>query len=172
LAAASIALIGLPGCGKSTVGKHLAHRIDWQFVDSDALIEQHVGCPIKAFFAQKGQDVFRAIESQVIAQSVLQPDTVLATGGGAVLVAANRELLHQHCQVVYLRAAPDQLYKRLRRDTQRPLLQVADPLAKLHELYAQRDPLYLQTAHHVIEPMAPSVSVLLRAILEALGKKK
>jgi shikimate kinase len=163
-----IALVGLPGGGKSTVGKHLARTLGRAFLDSDAAIEQRLGCSIKNYFARQGEVAFRAIESEVIDTLTLQSDSVLATGGGAVERASNRHMLRNRCQVIYLRSSPEQLYRRLRHDTQRPLLQVADPLAKLRSLHAQRDPLYLEVAHFVIETGAPSVSALVRIILERL----
>ena len=82
---------------------------------------------------------------------------MLATGGGAVLRPSNRDALHSHMHVFYLRATPEDLHRRLRNDTHRPLLQVADPLRKLRELYRERDPLYRRTAHFVVESVRPSV---------------
>lgn len=163
-----IALVGLPGGGKSTVGRQLARRLRLDFVDSDAVIEQRLGCSIRSYFEREGEAAFRDIEEGVIAELVLQPDCVLATGGGAVLRPANREALHRHATVVYLRSSPDELYRRLRHDTQRPLLQVADPLAKLKELYRQRDPLYRETAHFVVETGRPSVASLVNMVLMQL----
>ncbi len=93
---------------------------------------------------------------------------VVATGGGAVLREANRQALHQLATVIYLRSTPEELFRRLRHDTQRPLLQVADPLRKLRELYAERDPLYRQTAHFVIDTGRPSVPTLVNMILMQL----
>lgn len=93
---------------------------------------------------------------------------MIATGGGAVLREANRRLLHDRSTVVYLRSAPEELFRRLRHDTRRPLLQVADPLRKLRELYRERDPLYRRTAHFVIETGRPSVPTLVNMILMQL----
>jgi shikimate kinase len=93
---------------------------------------------------------------------------VLASGGGAVLRRANRDALHQHTHVFYLRSTPEELFRRLRHDTQRPLLQVADPLRRLRELFRERDPLYRQTAHYVIETGRPSVPALVNMVLMQL----
>jgi shikimate kinase len=164
-----IALVGLPGGGKSTVGKHLARSLGRVFLDSDAVIEQRLGCSIRHFFANEGEAAFRAVEAEVIGELTLQAGSVLATGGGAVGLASNRLMLRSRCQVIYLRSSPEQLYRRLRFDTQRPLLQVPDPLAKLRSLHTQRDPLYLEVAHLVVETGAPSVPVLVRIILNRLG---
>jgi shikimate kinase len=164
----TIALVSMPGGGKSTVGRHLARRLDWDFIDSDAEIEKRVGCSIRAFFECEGEDRFRDIEQQVIKEFTAAPKSVLATGGGAVLREANRAQLQQHAIVVYLRSTPEDLFRRLRYDTKRPLLQVADPLARLRELFATRDPLYRQTAHFIIETGRPSVPTLVNMILMQL----
>jgi len=163
-----ISLVGLPGGGKSTVGRHLARRLNLKFVDSDTVIEQRIREPIRSFFEREGEAAFRDIEQAVIADLVASCSGVLATGGGAVLREANREVLHQRSTVIYLRSVPEELFRRLRHDTQRPLLQVKDPMARLRELYAQRDPLYRHTAHFVIETGRPSVQMLVNMILMQL----
>ncbi len=167
----TIALVGLPGGGKSTVGRQLARRLQRTFVDSDAVIEARLGCSIKSYFDLQGEEAFRDVESQVIAELTQVRDTVLATGGGAVIRQANRHCLMQRCEVVYLRSSPEQLARRLRHDTQRPLLQVADPLARLQDLFVQRDPLYREVANHTVETGAPSVSTLVKALMGQLGLK-
>jgi shikimate kinase len=164
-----IALVSMPGGGKSTVGRHLAKRLGWRFIDSDAVIEDRIGCSIRAFFEREGEDRFREFEQQVIADLTDgNHHTVLATGGGSVLRAANRERLRRDSAVVYLKSTPEDLYRRLRHDVKRPLLQVIDPLARLRDLYAVRDPLYRQTAHFVIETGRPSVAALVNVILMQL----
>lgn len=166
--AASIALVGLPGGGKSTIGRQLARRLKRKFVDSDTLIEQRLGCPIRAFFEREGEAAFRDIEAQVIAECCARQGEVLATGGGAVLREANRRALHGHCHVVYLRSTPEELHRRLRHDTQRPLLQVPDPLGRLRDLFAERDPLYREVAHFVLDTGRPSVSSLVNMLVMQL----
>nr|WP_269837993.1 shikimate kinase [Paucibacter sp. M5-1]MCZ7879851.1 shikimate kinase [Paucibacter sp. M5-1] len=164
-----VALVGMPGGGKSTVGRQLARQLGVACVDSDAEIETRLGQSIRSFFDQQGEEKFRDVESEVIADLLCSPqDMVLATGGGAVLREANREVLHRRATVVYLRSSPEELFRRLRHDTQRPLLQVKDPLKKLRELYAQRDPLYRRTAHFVLETGRPSVHALVNMILMQL----
>src|SRR5690349_548465 len=118
----------MPGSGKSTVGRQLSRRLRLPFFDSDQLIEQHLGCTIKDFFAREGEVAFRDIEERVIREAMQGASSVLATGGGAVLREANRTNLRAGGRVVYLRSSPDELYRRLRHDRVRPLLQVADPL--------------------------------------------
>ncbi len=161
-----IACVGLPGSGKSTVGKQLARRLSLGFVDSDQVLEQRIGCSIREFFEREGEVAFRDLEQLAIEELTLQPGAcVISTGGGAVLRPANRLTLHERTKVVYLHSPPDEVFRRLRHDRNRPLLQVADPLAKLHDLYRSRDPLYRETAHIVIETGRPSVSTLVNLIL-------
>ena len=163
-----IALIGLPGSGKSTVGRQLARRLQVSFFDSDHAIEVQLGCSIREYFEREGEDRFRDAEETVIEQLTREQKGVLATGGGAVLRAANRQYLRERTQVVYLSSSPDELFRRLRHDVNRPLLQVADPLGRLRDLYAVRDPLYRETAHFIIETGRPSVATLVNMILMQL----
>ena len=163
-----IILIGLPGSGKSTVGRHLARRLQLPFLDADQAIELRLGCSIREFFEREGEERFRDIEQDVIAQLCAQAPGVLATGGGAVLRPANREALRAAGTVVYLQSQPEDLMRRLRHDHKRPLLQVADPMARLRDLFAQRDPLYRETAQHTVETGRPSVSSRVNAILGQL----
>lgn len=164
----ALALVGMPGGGKSTVGRHVARHLKRRFFDADVEIERRIGCPIRVFFEREGEPRFRDIEQEVLAELAGVADAVLATGGGSVLREANRRALHDKTTVVYLRSTPEELFRRLRHDTQRPLLQVADPLRKLRELFAERDPLYRETAHFVIETGRPSVPTLVNMILMQL----
>lgn len=164
-----IACVGLPGSGKSTVGRHLARRIGWRFVDSDHVIEHRIGCSIREFFEREGEAVFRDLEQTVLDELTQGGGCVLSTGGGAVLRPANREHLQGRCTVVYLHSAPEEVFRRLRHDQNRPLLQVSDPLTRLKELYTARDPLYRETAHLVIETGRPSVASLVGTVMSQLG---
>ncbi len=164
----AIALVGMPGSGKSTVGRQLARQLNLEFVDSDAVVEHRLGMPIRDWFAQHGEDAFRDVEQAVIDELSQRDLIVLATGGGAVLRPSNRNALHSRCHVFYLRSSPDELFRRLRHDTQRPLLQVQDPLAKLRDLYRERDPLYRRTAHFVVEAARPSVQALTGMVMMQL----
>ena len=166
--AATISLIGLPGGGKSTVGRHLARNLGVPFFDSDHEVERRIGGSIRDHFAAHGEEEFRDIEQDVIAQLTQADAGVVATGGGAVLREANRRALHERSTVIYLRSSPEELFRRLRHDTRRPLLQVPDPLRKLRELYHARDPLYRQTAHFIIETGRPSVPKLVNMVLMQL----
>ena len=164
----AVALVGLPGAGKSAVGRRLAQRLQLPFIDSDDLIERRIGCSIRDYFEREGEQSFRDLEQTVIAELAASAQGIVSTGGGAVLREANRRTLHGRTTVVYLRSTPEELFRRLRHDTHRPLLQVADPLRKLRELYAERDPLYRETAHFVIETGRPSVPTLVNMILMQL----
>lgn len=146
----NIYLVGLMGAGKTTVGRQLAKRLGRTFYDSDHEIVARTGVPIPTIFEIEGEDGFRRREAQAIAELSGEQNIVLATGGGVVLNPENRQRLHETGWVVYLNVPPTLLYERTRHDRNRPLLQVADPLARLEELYAIRDPLYRETAHFVV----------------------
>lgn len=163
-----IVLVGMPGSGKSTVGKQLARQLACSFVDSDHEIERRIGMPIKAYFDRHGEADFRDLERSVIAELSGREDGVLATGGGAVIRPENRRNLSAGGPVIYLRSTPEELFRRLRHDSQRPLLQVADPLRRLRDLFRERDPLYRETAQFVIETGRPTVPTLVNMILMQL----
>jgi shikimate kinase len=158
----------MPGGGKSTIGRQLARRLSWNFVDVDSLIEKQIGCSIKVFFDREGEEAFRDLEQRAITDLTAKAATVIATGGGAVLREANRNTLRDHFSVVYLSAAPEDLFRRIKHDTKRPLLQVSDPLARLRELHAARHALYSETAHFSIETGRPSIATLVNMILMQL----
>ena len=164
-----IVLVGLPGSGKSSVGRRLAQRLDLPFFDSDTVIEQRIGCTIRDFFAREGETRFRDLEQEVIAELVGTRGAVVATGGGAVLREANRDALRSGAYVIYLHSMPEDLYRRLRHDMKRPLLQVQDPLGRLRELHEVRDPLYRATAHATVETGRPSVASLVQVIAAQLA---
>lgn len=165
---ALISLVGLPGSGKSTVGRQLARRLALPFFDSDHVIEQRLGCSIREFFEREGEDSFRDVEEAVLDELTRGSACVLSTGGGSVLRPMNRSHLRERGLVVYLCSTPEEVYRRLRHDRNRPLLQVADPLQRLRDLYAVRDPLYRETAHYVVETGRPSVSTLVNMIMMQL----
>lgn len=163
------ALVGMPGSGKSTIGRQLAHRARVPFIDLDHLLEQSIGTSIRNFFETEGEARFRDLESEALAEVAAQPGgMVLSTGGGAVLRSENRETLRQFGNVLYLRASPEEIYRRVKHDRTRPLLQGGNPMDKLRDLYAQRDALYRETAHYVIETGRPSVHTLVNMIMMQL----
>lgn len=163
-----LALIGLPGSGKTTVGRQLARRLGLPFQDTDHVIEARLGCSIREYFEREGEPAFRDIEEATIRELSQSGSGVLATGGGAVLRAANRQCLRDGTHVVYLRSTPEEVFRRVRHDNARPLLQVSDPLERLRTLYEDRDPLYRETAHFVIETGRPSVATLVNMIVMQL----
>ena len=163
-----LSLIGLPGSGKSTVGRQLARRLQLPFLDSDHVIEARLGCSIRQFFEREGEDSFRDVECAVIDELTHAPSAVLSTGGGAVLRLSNRQHLRERGQVVYLKSSPEELFRRLRHDRNRPLLQGGDPLTRLRDLHAVRDPLYRETASFIIETGRPSVATLVNMIVMQL----
>jgi shikimate kinase len=159
-ACTNIFLVGLMGAGKTSVGKLLARRLGKTFLDSDHEIERVTGVRIPVIFEIEGEAGFRARESRMLAELANQSNIVLATGGGAVLSEQNRRLLLRRGIVVYLRAAPQDLWARTRHDRNRPLLQTANPLATLSELFSERDPLYREIAHVIVDTGNQSVSSL------------
>jgi len=158
----------MPGSGKSTVGRQLARCLNWRFADSDVEIERQLGYSIRSYFEQQGEAAFRDLEQRVLEQLMEESNLVLATGGGAVLREANRLRLSTRARVVYLRSTPEELFRRLRHDTHRPLLQVRDPLRRLRELFHERDPLYRTVAEFTIETGRPTVKMLVGMILMQL----
>jgi shikimate kinase len=147
----NIYLVGLMGAGKTTVGRQLAKRLARPFYDSDHEIVERTGVPIPTIFEIEGEEGFRRREVQTIHELTATDNIVMATGGGVVLNAENRSRLHETGWVVYLNVPPAMLHERTRHDRNRPLLHVADPLAKLEELHAIRDPLYREAAHMVVD---------------------
>lgn len=167
----NIFLVGMPGSGKTTVGRHLARRLHRNFIDADHEIEARTGVRIPLIFDIEGEQGFRDREARVIADLAGKSDLIVATGGGAVLRPENRAALKRGGTVVYLNAAPGLLYERTRLDPNRPLLQVDDPLRKLEELYAQRDPLYREVADLVINSLGGSITHLVKLVERQLQKQ-
>ena len=155
-------LVGLPGAGKSTLGRQLARRLGKRFVDADAELELRLGVSITTIFEIEGEDGFRDREELVLAELTSLTDVVLSTGGGVVLRPGNRSRLRDNGTVVYLHADPSTLYGRIRHSRNRPLLRTSDQLARLAELYAVRDALYRETATLVVESERGEVMRLVR----------
>jgi shikimate kinase len=165
----AIALVGMPGSGKSSIGRRLAPRLGLGFVDADAKIEEAAGgMTIADIFAKHGEEEFRSLEARVIARLLDAGPAVIATGGGALTHAATRALIHQRAVCVWLKAEISVLLRRIRRKSDRPLLQVAQPEERLKELLAQREPFYSESAIVVTSREGPHEAVV-DFIIEALN---
>jgi len=158
------------GAGKTTVGRQLARRLGRHFYDSDHEIVERTGVLIPTIFEIEGEEGFRRRETQTIAELSDIDNIVLATGGGVVINPENRKILHETGWCVYLNVPPVLLYERTKHDRNRPLLRVADPLAKLEELYAARDPLYREAAHFVVEGSHLVASGIVQHLLREFGR--
>jgi len=163
-----VCLVGMMGAGKTTVGRRLARRLGWRFVDADRELEARLGVPVATVFELEGEAGFRRREAALIDELTLRPGFVVATGGGAVVTPANREVLRTRGRVIYLRASVGDLWHRLRRDTVRPLLRTADPRGRIEDLVAVRDPLYRETAHWVVDTGRQPIDSVVDAILDRL----
>lgn len=167
----NIYLVGMPGAGKTTVGRQLARRLHRAFVDADLEIEERTGVRIPLIFDIEGEQGFRDRETRVIADLATQCGLVVATGGGVILRPENRAALKRGGKVIYLQAVPRLLYERTRLDPNRPLLQVADPMKKLEDLFTVRDPFYREVADIVINSMGGSIGNLVKQLEIELKKQ-
>lgn len=138
----TIVLVGMPGAGKSAIGRRLADRLDASLKDSDASIEARARATIAEIFERDGEAFFRAREAEVIASLLEGPPCILSTGGGAWLSADNQKLLRERAAVMWLKADLELLWARVRHRDTRPLLRTEDPKATLAALQATREPEY------------------------------
>lgn len=168
-AAFSIFLVGMMGAGKSTVGIRLARRLDRVFIDADRELESRLGVSIPTIFELEGEEGFRRRETLLLDELSRRPGLVLATGGGVVLAPQNRQYLRSRGKVVYLQAHPADLWQRLRRDRQRPLLRTPNPRERIQRLCEEREPLYMEVATHTIATGRQPVDHIVEAIVQALG---
>lgn len=152
------------GAGKTSVGRVLAKRLNKAFYDSDQVIEERTGVKVAVIFEIEGEAGFRQRESAIVDELTQLGDIVLATGGGAILIGENRDRLKSRGTVVYLRANVKDLLNRTRHDKNRPLLQTADPRARLDELFELRDPLYREVAHLIVDTGSQSLSTLVNRL--------
>lgn len=144
-------LIGPMGAGKSSIGRRLAEHFDMPCIDLDAAIEEHTGVSVATIFEIEGEQDFRRRESELLAELTARSGIVLATGGGAVLAAANRRLLRERGFVVWLATTVEQQLQRLARDRKRPLLDTPDRRGRLEQLARERDPLYRELADFMVQ---------------------
>ena len=146
-----IILVGMMGAGKTTVGRLLAEQLGWGYLDSDAQVVAATGRTVPELFAERGEAAFRAEEARVLAEALSGTDpVVVSAAGGVVLASDNRNLLVRSGVVVWLRAAPELLARRVGRGEGRPLLD-DDPAGSLRDLYAVRRPLYEAVAQVAID---------------------
>ncbi len=168
----SIFLVGPMGAGKSTVGRLLAEKMLYHFVDSDHEIEARTGASIPMIFDIEGESGFREREAQIIDELTQRTETVLATGGGVVECEVNRQHLRSRGFVVYLKSPVEALIQRTKHDRNRPLLQTDDPAKVLRELMEKREPWYIEMADLVVETQQVSVHRVVKQVLERLSAEK
>jgi shikimate kinase len=167
----NIFLVGMMGAGKTTVGRALAHRMQMRFADTDKILVERTGVPVATVFEIEGEEGFRRREALVLAELARQDDCVVATGGGAVLLEENRQVMRANGTVIYLRARVADLWERTRHDSTRPLLATPDPRATLARLLEERDALYREAAHLVIETGVQSAAALAARLMTVLREK-
>ncbi len=166
----SIVLIGMPGSGKSSVGRRLAQRLGLEFIDSDAKIEEAAGgMSVSDIFVRHGEPEFRSLEARVIARLLESGPTVIATGGGAFLNSNTQALIRQHGLSIWLKAEVDILLRRVKRKNDRPLLHGDDPEGVLRRLLSERKTSYEKADITVISREAPHETVV-DSIIEELKK--
>ncbi|CAM5186738.1 Shikimate kinase OS=Castellaniella defragrans OX=75697 GN=aroK PE=3 SV=1 [Castellaniella defragrans] len=170
--AVPVFLVGMMGAGKTTVGRQLAAALGREFVDLDQAIEARCGVRVATIFDIEGEAGFRRREAAALDEYSRTPGVVLATGGGAVLAEGNRALLKARGCVVYLRAGVDELYRRVARDRNRPLLHTPDPRQRLTDLIAQRERLYDEVADITLDTADQPVTQVLRALLPLLQARQ
>jgi len=156
------------GAGKTTIGKQLAARTNKQFLDSDHEIELRTGAAIDLIFELEGEEGFRKRESQIMKDLMDMSNIVLATGGGVILSEKNRALLKKQGLVIYLKALPEQLLRRLSKDKKRPLLQTNDRLGKIRKLLIERELLYEETADIIVKTDKSSIKQIIDRIVRSL----
>jgi shikimate kinase len=165
-------LVGMMGAGKTTIGRQLARLLGREFIDLDQELEARCGVKVSLIFEIEGEAGFRRRESQLLEECTRRRDIVLATGGGAVIAPENRRCLKERGVVVYLRATGPELYRRVARDRNRPLLQTADPRARIDSLLAERGPFYDEVAGITLETGAMPVSHAVRTLVPLLQSYK
>lgn len=163
----TIALVGLMGAGKSSIGRRLAQALDLPFRDADEEVERAAARSVSEIFEYLGEAAFRDGERRVIARLLDEPPHVLATGGGAFMNAETRALIGQKAISVWLRADMEVLLRRVARRTDRPLLKDGDPRAVLEALALQRNPVYA-LADIAVDSVETAHQATVQAILDAL----
>ena len=140
----NLALIGFMGTGKTSVGRHVAEQLGFEFIDTDELIQTRTGRIIADIFAKEGEPAFRALEKQVVKELSTREKTLIATGGGLPTNEENLTALKSFALVICLWASPEKIWERVKNQSHRPLLHDADPQKKIRDLLAVREPFYRQ----------------------------
>ena len=140
----NLALIGFMGTGKTSVGRHVAEQLGFEFLDTDELIQSHTGRTIADIFSKDGEPAFRELERQVVHELSTREKTLIATGGGLPTHAEILATLKAFAVVICLWASPEKIWERVRNQSHRPLLHDAEPQKKIRELLAAREPFYKQ----------------------------
>jgi shikimate kinase len=164
----NIFLVGMMGAGKTTLGKALAQRLGREFLDTDRVLVERTGVPVATIFEIEGEPGFRRREALALAELAQRSERVVATGGGIVLAPENRMAMRASGTVIYLRARLESLWERTRHDATRPLLSTTDPRGTLARLLEEREPLYREAAHLVVETGSQSAGTLVNRVAAAL----
>jgi shikimate kinase len=171
----TVALVGLMGAGKSSIGRRLAQRLGLPFIDADSEIEAAAGATIEDIFLRHGEAAFRDGERRVIARLLESPPHVLATGGGAFMDASTRALIRARAVSIWLRADTELMLARVGRRSSRPLLKSGEPRAVLEQLMAQRYPIYAEadlTVDSIDGPPEATLERVLAALAAYVGGEK
>lgn len=164
-----VILIGFMGCGKSTVGYRLSYKLKKCLIDTDQLIENREGMSISEMFKQKGEGYFRQKETDCLRSLHRElGERIVSLGGGTPIREENREIIKSLGKVVYLKAAPDTIYSRVKHDTKRPLLQCENPRARIEALLRERDPIYESVADIVIKVDGKHIKQVVQEVAEAV----
>jgi len=161
-----IVFVGPMGAGKTTIGKQVASHLGCDFYDSDRVIEDRTGVSIPLIFELEGEEGFRRRETEVLKDLCNNKNTVIATGGGAILREENRKILQKNSLVIFLNASLEQLFERTCRDRNRPLLQTQDPKQKLKKLLEERLSIYEQMSDIIVKTDNQSIHHTVSNILE------
>ena len=168
----SIALIGFMGTGKTAVGKALAEKLDKEFIEMDALIEQKAGKTIPEIFEQDGEIRFRELEIEVAKQVSGKKNTVIACGGGVVLNKINVDRLRQECVIVHLTASPEAILRRTSGDeNERPLLKATNKALNIRELLRFRKPFYERAADIAIDTSKLNIDSVVEQIIKKVKRE-
>jgi shikimate kinase len=166
-----VVFVGPMGAGKSTIGRMLAKEVGYRFLDSDRIIEERCGANIPWIFDVEGEEGFRQRETAILEELSHEFQTVLATGGGAVMRPENHAALKQDALVVYLKTSLEQQVERTRKDRNRPLLQTDNPEEVLRNLFAIRDPMYTQLADIIMHTDRKSPRLVVRQLVNRINPR-